>query len=151
MAMNMYLKTPWNNGEVVAKGYEGWSDVLAWSWGGSTPISFTGGGVGRPSFQSLSITKWVDQTSVNLGGTLVAPKPLTYELATVAAGDPPVETFRMRMFNTYVDSLSTGGSGGEDRLTENVSLIFSRFTAIVTTWDAKGTLTTRGWGYDQLA
>jgi type VI secretion system secreted protein Hcp len=40
------------------------------------------------------------------------------------AGDTPFDFLKMTMRNVIVSSYSTGGSGGEDRLTENVVLHF---------------------------
>jgi type VI secretion system secreted protein Hcp len=39
-----------------------------------------------------------------------------------------------------VTSISTGGSGGEDRLTENVTLNFGKVTFAYTPQDSKGTV-----------
>jgi type VI secretion system secreted protein Hcp len=42
------------------------------------------------------------------------------------AGEKPVEYLKIKMDGVFVTSLSTGGSGGEDRLIENVTLNFSK-------------------------
>jgi len=51
----------------------------------------------------------------------VVPKAV---LVVRKAGDKPVEYLQITMHNVTVSSFSTGGSGGEDRLTENVVLHF---------------------------
>ena len=43
------------------------------------------------------------------------------------AGEKPVEYLKITMEQVLISSVSTGGSGGEDRLTENVSLNFAKF------------------------
>jgi type VI secretion system secreted protein Hcp len=43
------------------------------------------------------------------------------------AGGDPLEYFIITMNDVIVTSISTGGSGGEDRLTENLSLNFAEF------------------------
>ena len=43
------------------------------------------------------------------------------------AGDKPLEYIKITMSDAIVTSVSSGGSGGEDRLTENVTLNFARF------------------------
>mgnify|MGYP001813046397 CR=1 FL=1 len=43
-----------------------------------------------------------------------------------AGGDNPLEYLIITMSDVIVTSLSTGGSGGEDRMTENVSLNFAK-------------------------
>ena len=42
------------------------------------------------------------------------------------AGENPVEYIKIKMEEVLITSVSTGGSGGEDRLTENVTLNFSK-------------------------
>jgi type VI secretion system secreted protein Hcp len=42
-----------------------------------------------------------------------------------AGGDDPVEYLKIKMTEVIVTSYSTGGSGGQDLLTENVSLNFA--------------------------
>ena len=43
-----------------------------------------------------------------------------------AGGDNPVEYLKIKMTDVLITSVSTGGSGGEDRLTENVTLNFAK-------------------------
>jgi len=43
------------------------------------------------------------------------------------AGKDPLEYIKITMKNVLVSSISQGGSGGEDRLTENVTLNFAEF------------------------
>ncbi len=43
------------------------------------------------------------------------------------AGDKPLEYIKITMSDLIVTSISTGGSGGEDRLTENVTLNFAKY------------------------
>jgi type VI secretion system secreted protein Hcp len=42
------------------------------------------------------------------------------------AGENPLEYIKITMSDLIVTSVSTGGSGGEDRLTENVTLNFAK-------------------------
>jgi type VI secretion system secreted protein Hcp len=43
------------------------------------------------------------------------------------AGEKPLEYLIITMTNVMVTAVSTGGSGGEDRLTENITLNFAKF------------------------
>lgn len=84
-----------------------------------------GGGAGKANFQDLSVTKWVDTGSVTLmqhcaKGTHISDG----ELVVRKAGDKPLEYIKLKIKEILVSSISTGGSGGEDRLTENVTLNF---------------------------
>jgi type VI secretion system secreted protein Hcp len=54
------------------------------------------------------------------------------------AGDKPLEYVKITMTDALVTSVSTGGSGGEDRLTENVTLNFAKFKYEYTPQKATG-------------
>jgi len=121
-ALDMYMNIPEAPGESVDRGFTGQMDVLAWSWGSSSNAQKT---VSRCNLQDLSFTKWVDTASpVLLAGQLMGTIYPQATLTVRTAGETPTNYIVIRLFNVRVSSLSTGGSGGEDRLTENVSLYF---------------------------
>ncbi|SDI38612.1 Hcp family type VI secretion system effector [Aliiruegeria lutimaris] len=103
-------------------------DVLAWSWGMSQSGTFHvggGGGSGKANFQDISVTKWVDVSSPVLMLYCANGDHFKSAVLTVRkAGKTPVEYIVMTMTDVLITSVSTGGSGGEDRLTENVTLNF---------------------------
>jgi type VI secretion system secreted protein Hcp len=105
-------------------------DVLAFSWGMSQSGSFHtggGGGAGKASFQDISITKYIDNSSPIL--MLYCANGDHFENAELIvrkAGKDPLEYYKIKMIKVLITSVSTGGSGGEDRLTENVSLNFEK-------------------------
>lgn len=143
MAVDMFLELKGIKGESVDSSHKDQIDVLAWSWGmsqsGTTHIA-AGGGAGKVSVQDVSVTKWVDSASATLmqyccKGTHIAEGTLTVR----KAGDTPLEYIKLNMKNMIIASISTGGSGGEDRLTENVSLNFSEFKIAYTPQKADGT------------
>jgi type VI secretion system secreted protein Hcp len=107
-------------------------DVLAWSWGLSNSGSTHGGGgggAGKVNVQDLSFTKYVDSSTPKL--MLACCQGTHYDDATLVvrkAGGKPVEYIKVKMTEVLISSLSTGGSGGEDRLTENVTLNFAKVT-----------------------
>lgn len=105
-------------------------DVLAWSWGMSQSGTFHtggGGGAGKASFQDLSITKWVDKASPVLQLFCATGEHIKEATLVVRkAGSTPLEYILLKMTELMVTSVSTGGSGGEDRLTENVTLNFAK-------------------------
>jgi type VI secretion system secreted protein Hcp len=122
MAVDMFLKLDKINGEARDAEHKDEIDVLAWSWG----LSQSGSGAGKANFQDISITKWVDKSSVTLiehvaTGTHIAKAKLVVR----KAGGKPLEYIIIEMEDLIVSSVSTGGSGGEDRLTENISLNFA--------------------------
>jgi type VI secretion system secreted protein Hcp len=56
------------------------------------------------------------------------------------AGEGQHKYIGITMEEVLVTSISTGGSGGEDRLTENVTLNFGKVSFAYTPQDAKGTV-----------
>ena len=129
MAVDMFLKIEGDiGGESQDSKHEGEMDVLAWSWGMSQAGSFHtggGGGSGKANFQDISVTKWIDKASPVLmhycaNGGHFAKATLTVR----KAGEKPLEYLVIKMTDVLITSVSTGGSGGEDRLTENVTLNF---------------------------
>ncbi|MGE3166139.1 MAG: Hcp family type VI secretion system effector [Planctomycetota bacterium] len=130
MAVDMFLVIEGKiSGESQDKTYKGAIDVLAWSWGMSNSGSFHtggGGGSGKASFQDISITKWVDNATTVL--QLFCANGDHFESAKLVvrkAGKVPLEYLVIEMKKVMVTAVSTGGSGGEDKLTENIILNFA--------------------------
>jgi len=133
MAVDMFLKIAGEiSGESKDSVYENEIDVLAWSWGMSQSGSFHvggGGGAGKANFQDISVTKWVDKASANL--LLYCANGDHFDKALLVvrkAGKTPLEYIKIEMRKVLVTSVSVGGSGGEDKLTENVSFNFAEVT-----------------------
>jgi type VI secretion system secreted protein Hcp len=125
-AVDMFLKMDGVSGEATDPTHKGEIDVLAWSWGESTGSARTRRGV-RPiaCIQDLSLTKYVDSASPTLiMDTMVGTVVPTAVLTIRKAGASPLEYIVLTMRDVSVSSYQTGGSGGEDRLTENVTLHF---------------------------
>jgi type VI secretion system secreted protein Hcp len=133
MAVDMFLSLDPIKGESQDDKHKDEIDVLSWSWGMSqsgTTHQGTGGGAGKVSVQDLTFTHYVDKASADLikactrgdhiaKGTLVVRK---------AGGESKaLEYIKIEMENVIVTSVSAGGSGGEDRLTENFSLNFQKY------------------------
>jgi len=86
-----------------------------------------GGGSGKSSIQDLSITKYVDTSTPPLMRACATGEHIKSALLTVRkAGGKPVEYIKITMDEIIVTSISAGGSGGEDRLTETVTLNFAK-------------------------
>jgi type VI secretion system secreted protein Hcp len=131
MAMDMFLEIEGVEGETQDKAKKGAIDVLAWSWGASqsgTMHMGSGGGAGKVNVQDISVTKWIDKSSTDL--LLHVCNGEHYPKATLTcrkAGGDALEYLTITLTDVMITSLSTGGSGGEDRLTENISLNFAEF------------------------
>ena len=54
------------------------------------------------------------------------------------AGDKPLEYLTITLTEVMITAVSTGGSGGEDRLTENITLNFAEFKTEYTPQKADG-------------
>jgi type VI secretion system secreted protein Hcp len=131
MAVDMFLDLKGEiKGESQDSKHKGTIDVLAWSWGMSQSGTFHGGGgggSGKANFQDLSITKYVDSASAVL--MLYCANGDHFESADLVvrkAGKSPLEYIKIHMEPVIITSVSTGGSGGEDKLTENVTLNFGK-------------------------
>jgi type VI secretion system secreted protein Hcp len=124
-AVDMFLKVPQIPGESLDKSHKNEIDVLAWSWGlwsGSATKKVTTGAC----VQGLSVTHYADAATPGLMmavtmGQVLGPVTLTVR----KSGAIPLEYIKIVMQDATVTSVSNGGSGGEDRLTENFTLDFS--------------------------
>ena len=142
MAVDMFIKIGDIKGESSDKTHKGKIDVLAWSWGMSNAGSAHvggGAGAGKVNVQNLSLTKYMDSASADLMLACCNGKHFGEALLIVRkAGSNPVEYVKVTMSDLMITSVSTGGSGGEDRLVENVTLNFSKVKVEYTPQDAKG-------------
>ncbi len=137
MAVDMFLKVVSSEGDVEGESSDsqhgGEIEILAWSWGlsqsGSTH-SGSGGGSGKVTVQDLSVTKYVDKSTPTLmkiccNGTHL--KECTLTIRKAGGGGGPVEYVKLLLKECIVSSITTGASGGGDRLTENLSINFAEF------------------------
>jgi type VI secretion system secreted protein Hcp len=142
MAVDMFLKISDIKGESRDGSHKEEIDVLAWSWGMSqSGTAHLGGGAGsgKVNVQDLSVTKYIDSASADLMLACCNGKHFAEALLTVRkAGENPVEYVKVKMEEVIIGAISTGGSGGEDRLTENVTLNFAKVSVDYTAQDEKG-------------
>ena len=87
-----------------------------------------------------SLTKYVDKASTNLMRACCNGEHIPEATLTVRkAGKDALDYLKIKMSPVLVTSLSTGGSGGEDRLTENVTLNFAKMEVAYTPQKEDGT------------
>ena len=142
MANDIFINMgPTIKGETLDKAQRvfGDIDILAWAWGLSSSPVRTGGGAPKASFQDISFTKYLDKASTALmmalaKGTLIP----VCTLLVRKAGDPPQKYLVITLTKVLVTSISAGGSGGEDRFTENVTLNFAQVKVEYFMQDDKG-------------
>lgn len=129
MAVDFFLKIDGIPGESKDDKHKGEIDVLAFSWGlAQQGIGHVGGGsgAGKVQFQDLSFTHYVDKATTDLMFSCASGKHIkTATLIARKAGGKPLEYIKIVMNDILVSSVSTGGSGGEERQTENVTLNFA--------------------------
>ncbi|MFC5548787.1 Hcp family type VI secretion system effector [Massilia aerilata] len=144
MALDMFVDMGAIKGESRDKENKDKIDILAWSWGMSqsgTTHTGGGGGAGKANFQDLSFTKYIDSSSNALMNALAKGSHLPKcTLLVRKAGEGQQKYILITMEEVLVTSISTGGSGGEDRLTENVTLNFGKVSFAYTPQDSKGTV-----------
>jgi type VI secretion system secreted protein Hcp len=141
-AVDMFLKLNGIEGESTDSVHAKEIDVLAWSWGASnsgTTHFGSGGGAGVANVQDLSLTKYVDKSSPTLLLKVMNGAHITDATLVVRkAGSTPVEYIKIVLTDVLISSISMGGSGGEDRLTENVTLNFAKVEYTYTYTDQYG-------------
>jgi type VI secretion system secreted protein Hcp len=144
MAVDIFIKIGDIKGESQDKTHKDEIEVLNWSWGMSQSGNMhtgTGGGAGKVSIQDLSLTKFVDKASPNLMMPCSSGKHVPKVTLTVrkAGGDAQVEYLIINLEEVLISSLSTGGSGSDDRLIENITLNFAKVTVDYQPQKADGT------------
>jgi type VI secretion system secreted protein Hcp len=130
MAVDMFMEIQGIDGESKDTSFADQIDVLAWSWGMTQSGTFHtggGGGAGKVNVQDISFTKYVDKASCPLmlhvcNGSHIDECKLTVR----KAGKKPLNYLVITMSKCMVTSVSTGGSGGEESLTENVTINFAK-------------------------
>lgn len=142
MANDMFIKIGNIKGESKDDKHKDEIDVLAWSWGMSQSGSMHtggGGGAGRVNVQDLNLTKYVDAATPILmqfcaTGTHVDEVVLTLR----KAGGDQMEYLKLTLKKAIITNVSTGGSGGEDKLTENITINFAEYSIGYKPQDDKG-------------
>jgi len=143
MAVDMFLKIGDVKGEAKDHAYKEWIDVLAWSWGMSqsgTAHLGPGAGAGKVNVQDISVTKFIDASSPWL--MLACCNGKHYPEATLVcrkAGEKPVNYLKVKMTDVMITAVSDGGSGGEDRFAQNVTINFAKVETTYVPQNADGT------------
>ena len=129
MAVDMFLNIEGEiEGESKDKVHTNEIDILQWSFGLENSGSFhtgAGGGSGKSKFHDITITKHIDSASAKL--MLYCANGDHFKEATLTvrkAGKTALEYIVVKMGNVMVTSIDSGGSGGDDLLSEQIRLNF---------------------------
>jgi type VI secretion system secreted protein Hcp len=143
MAVDMFIKIGNLEGESQDKTHKGKIDVLTWSWGMSNMGAAHhggGAGAGKVHVQDLSFTKYIDKSSPDLMLACCNGKHFPEaHLIVRKAGENPLEYLKIDLTEVLVTAVTTGGSGGEEKLTENVTLNFAKVKVNYEEQTEKGT------------
>lgn len=152
MAVDFFLDLEGIKGEAQDAKHKDTIDVLAWSWGAAqsgTTHAGSGSGSGKVAVQDISFTKYIDKSSSALLSHCCTGKHIPKaKLIVRKAGDKPLEYINISMKDLIVTHVAMGGSGSEDRLTENVTLNFGEFKyeySVQATDGSKGPTTDFAW------
>jgi len=132
MAVDMFLSLEGADGETKDKQFAASKamDLLAWSWGMSqsgTMHTGGGGGAGKVSVQDISCTTYYEKSTPKLMLLCATGGHIKKGILSVrSAGGKQEVVVEYTLHDIIVTSVSTGGSGGEDRLTVNFSLNFAK-------------------------
>ena len=130
MAVDMFLKVGQIKGEARDKVHKDEFDVLSWNWGVSNSGSAqqgSGMGAGKVNVQDLTFTKYIDKSTPDLMLACCNGKHFPEaKLIVRKAGEEALEYLKITMTDVLIANVSTGGSQGEERLTENVTLNFAK-------------------------
>ena len=137
----IYLKLGEVTGEVVDQGHKGEIQVLAFNIGAeSTSTIF---GKGNSEVSNLSLVKYTDIATpdlvrLTLTGERIKAAQLSF-VEIIGGSVQPVVTFQLK--DVIVTSHQSGGSGSQDRLTEQIGLNFAAFTYQTFSYSAAGVQT----------
>ncbi|HET6280297.1 MAG TPA: type VI secretion system tube protein Hcp [Polyangia bacterium] len=131
MAVDMFMKIDDVEGETSSKEFPKNIDVISWNWGmtqsGSAQTG-TGAGSGKVNVHDLTFTKYIDSSTHNLMKMCCNGKHFKLATLTVRkAGGTPLPYLVIKLHDGLISGVHTGGNGGDDRFTENVTLNFAKF------------------------
>lgn len=132
MAVDTFLELADIKGESLDKTYKSKNamDVLSFAWGVANTGTFhhgSGGGAGKATFQDLTVTKYIDKGTADLMLVCANGKHIAKGVLTCRkAGENPLEFLKITMEKIVVSSYSTGGSMGDERSTETITLNFAK-------------------------
>jgi type VI secretion system secreted protein Hcp len=152
MPTNMFVKLDDIKGEASNDKHKGQIDVLSWSLGVTqTGSGHKGGGsgAGKSQVNDLTFTKHADRSSPLLFQLCCSGTPMKKGLLTCCkAGGKELEFIKIGMEQVMVTSVTVGGDGTSDFMSETVTLNFASMTYEYVPQDVHGggeASVTKGW------
>jgi type VI secretion system secreted protein Hcp len=145
MATNFHLKIDGINGDSTDANHKNEIDITSWGWGLSQSGGFqsstggSGAGIAKVNAQDISIVKNIDSATTALQHACCAGVHIDSAVVTLtkAAGSSPLDYYVLTLTNVMVSSHSLS-SGGDESVTEHVTLNFAQFQVAYQTQDAQG-------------
>jgi len=141
---DFYIKIAGIDGESKDSKHKGWIDVLSFGYDVSQSDSaFTGGGsgVGKASFSALSFHHYVDKATPNLMQYCAAGKHIpTVEMSCCKVGDGAQEYMHITLSDCIITHAGPSGSTEDARVTETVSISYSKIKVEVKEQNANGSM-----------
>ncbi len=132
MAVDYFLKIQGIEGESQDDKHKGEFDIISWSWGGNqtgTAHLGSGAGSGKVQVQDFHFTTVASKGSPKLVQEMCKGRHID-ECVLVcrkAAGDTPIEYFKITFKHCLVSSYQTGGSRNDEIFVESFALNFREF------------------------
>ena len=156
-ATDMFMQIAEIPGEASDENHTDWIQVLSFSHSMKQAVSHDDASAGgrvaqRAILGDFKVSKTLDKASPKLAMALCnGTKLATVEIELVSIG-ATTAYMTYKLENVMVTSISTGGSGGEHRMTEEVAFTYQKITWTYTVFDpATGIPTgieTGGWDRD---
>jgi type VI secretion system secreted protein Hcp len=122
MALNMLLKIEEIDGKANSAENVYKIDLRSWRWGASNS------GAAAPNIQDLCVTKYIDNTSTALFAACFRGSRIDSAVLSIHEGREasPVEYFQVKVQNAFISSIFAGGPDSDGRMTEEITINFSK-------------------------
>ena len=144
MAADFFLKLDGIKGESRDAKHAGEIEIESFSWGLSNaagPVSGTGGGAGKVSFQDFSFVTRISSASPRMMVSCAGGKHIKQAILTARkAGGQQVEYYTIKLSDVLISSYQQFGEAGADAPIDSFSLNFTSIDVSYQPQDEKGGL-----------
>jgi len=131
MAVDMFLKLDGIKGESKDDKHKDEIHIETFSWGvnqtGTMGVG-GGGGAGKVNVHDITVTKYLDKSTPELMLACCNGKHIPTGLLSVRkAGETPLEYLKIKLTDILISAVQNTGAGGQDAMSESLSLNFAKF------------------------